>query len=46
MLSKNNPLRISQESLDLDDIISDLNNEVAATQPSGMTVEGVKLKTA
>jgi len=31
MLSKNNPLRISQESLDLDDIISDLNNEVAAT---------------
>ena len=31
MLSKNNPLRISQEALDLDDIISDLNNEVAAT---------------
>jgi len=28
MMNKNNPLRISQESLDLDDIISDLNSEV------------------
>jgi hypothetical protein len=30
MMNKNNPLRISQESLDLDDIISDLNSEVKA----------------
>jgi hypothetical protein len=30
MLStKNHPLRISQESLDLDDIISDLNSEIS-----------------
>jgi hypothetical protein len=29
-MNKNNPLRISQESLDLDDIISDLNSEVKA----------------
>ncbi len=28
-----NPLRISQESLDLDDIISDLNSEVSSPQP-------------
>ena len=27
MLNKKDPLRISQESLDLDDIISDLNSE-------------------
>ena len=27
MKNNNNPLRISQESLDLDDIISDLNSE-------------------
>ena len=26
---KNNPLRISQESLDMDDIISDLNSEMS-----------------
>lgn len=28
-----NPLRISQEFLDLDDIISDLNSEVSQQQP-------------
>ena len=30
----NNHLRISQESLDLDDIISDLNSEVRGAQNS------------
>ena len=45
-----NPLRISQESLDLDDIISDLNSEMMvvggsndAKNPS-LEVEGVKVK--
>ena len=32
MQKTSNPLRISQESLDLDDIISDLNSEVSASQ--------------
>ena len=32
MMSKNNPLRISQESLDLDDIISDLNSETSKAE--------------
>jgi hypothetical protein len=43
-----NPLRISQESLDLDDIISDLNSEVEGqshqhqeTKPL-LQIEGVK----
>jgi hypothetical protein len=48
MMNKNNPLRISQESLDLDDIISDLNSEVKAnvSEPQMMAVEGLKMKTA
>ena len=43
-----NPLRISQESLDLDDIISDLNSEVrsGAAPNDGLAIEGLKLKTA
>jgi hypothetical protein len=37
---ENNPLRISQESLDLDDIISDLNSEShhSVVQQPGNTV--------
>ena len=46
-----NPLRISQESLDLDDIISDLNSEVgglgqAALGNEGLAIEGLRMKTA
>jgi hypothetical protein len=40
-----NPLRISQESLDLDDIISDLNSEVegqSQQQQPLLQIEGVK----
>jgi hypothetical protein len=42
----NNPLRISQESLDLDDIISDLNSEVRGGAQNSEVINEPKMKQA